>query len=112
MQGSSTAKEISLKGSLVIDKAAEIKKTLCEALSSPSAVLVDLSSAEEIDLSCIQMLYAAKRTAEKKGVRFGFTGSIPARIVKKFSSSGFVRGTPEKADEFEAALVGFRGSGE
>jgi anti-anti-sigma regulatory factor len=105
-------KEISLKGSLLVDRAKEIKETLSKALQQSDSVLVDLSSAADIDLACIQTLYAAKRTAEKKGISFSFTLSIPEHIMKKLTKSGFLRKALGNAEELGSSLVGFIGSGE
>lgn len=112
MPDSLPAKEISLKGSLLVDRAKEIKETLSRALQESDAVLVDLSSAADIDLACVQTLYAAKRTAEKKGIKFSFTLSIPEHVMKKLTKSGFIRRALGSAEELGSLLVGFTGSGE
>jgi anti-anti-sigma regulatory factor len=107
MQGSSQTSTVNLSGSLTIEKAAEIKRELAAALSSSSRVSVDISAIEDIDLACLQALYAARAEAKALGKELHLEGTIPQRAAKRLSACGFIRGTPVGAAELEAALVDF-----
>jgi len=107
MQGSKSARTVNLQGPLTIDKAAGIKASLAEALAAASVVIVDISSAEDMDLACLQALYAARAEAKAGGKQLHLEGTIPLRVAQRLSACGFLRGMPERAEEFEASLVGF-----
>jgi len=111
MQGSSASETVKLQGPLTVDRAASIKAELSKALAGADRVMVDLSSAEDIDLAILQAVYAARAEAEATGRELHFEGTIPLRVAKRLSACGFLRGAPERAEDFEAALVGFRGRG-
>jgi anti-anti-sigma regulatory factor len=98
---------LNLSGALNVERAASLKKELAEAVAAPGPVLVSLSLAEDIDLACLQALYAAKRSCAAAGVEFHFIGSVPSRIAKRLAACGFLRGCPERAEDFEAGLTGF-----
>ncbi|MGD9505072.1 MAG: STAS domain-containing protein [Syntrophobacteraceae bacterium] len=63
----SGAKVVTLEGDLTIQRANELKECLLEALHSSKQVLVDLAKATSVDLSCLQILCSAHRTALKLG---------------------------------------------
>jgi anti-anti-sigma regulatory factor len=107
MQGSSQASTVNLSGSLTIEKAADIKRELSAALSTSSFVSVDISAIEDMDLACLQALYAARAEAKAAGKELHLSGVIPQRAAKRLSACGFVRGSPANAAELEAALVDF-----
>jgi anti-anti-sigma regulatory factor len=98
---------VALQGPLTIERAAAVKEALGKALAAASIILVDISSAEDIDLAGLQVLYAARAEAKAGGKELHFAGTMPARVVKRLSSCGFLRGVPGSAAEFETALVGF-----
>jgi anti-anti-sigma factor len=98
---------INLKGSLGVDHAGEIARELSEAIAACRSVLVGLSLVEDMDLSCLQVLYAAKALAAAQGKELHFLGSVPSRVARRLSTCGFLRGAPERAEAFESALVGF-----
>jgi len=98
---------VNLSGSLLVDKASALRDELAAALASSLHVLVSLSLVEELDLACLQVLYAARRSAAASGGELHFAGSVPSRVVKRLSACGFLRGMPERAEDFEASLVDF-----
>jgi anti-anti-sigma regulatory factor len=58
---------IRLEGEMTVTSAAELKEILAKALSEGDLQL-DLERAEEIDIAVMQLLWAAGREAERKGV--------------------------------------------
>jgi anti-anti-sigma regulatory factor len=102
-----TPKIINLGGSLIVDRASALKSELAAALAASGNVLVSLSTAEELDLACLQVLYAARKSAFAAGKEFHFVGTIPTRVAKRLSAAGVLKGLPERAEDFEAGLVDF-----
>ena len=93
-------------GSLSVERASALKDELSAALAEGDTVLVDLSSIEEFDLSCLQVLYAAGLSAKAAGKALRFSGALSSNIAKRLSSCGFLRGPDEGAAGLESALVG------
>ncbi len=106
-----SAKVLGLEGALTIDRAAGLKEELALAISSSSLVLVDLSSAEDIDLACLQAIYAAAADSRGRGGRLGFRGRLSPRIAKRLAACGFTRCQFERAEGLEDELAGFPGAG-
>jgi anti-anti-sigma factor len=104
---SETPKVINLSGSLIVDRAATLKEELSAALEESSQILLSLSLVEEIDLACLQVLYSTKKSAAAAGKQIHFIGTVSSRIARRLAATGFLRGTPERAEDFEAQLTGF-----
>lgn len=103
----STPMIVSLSGSLTIDMASALKEEIAVALDASDVVLLSLSLVEDLDLSCLQVLYAAGKSAAARGKQLHFVGTLPARIVKRLVACGLSRGGSGTADEFEGGLVDF-----
>ena len=80
---------IRLEGEFTVNSAAEIKRLLLEALGRGSEVHLDLVQVEEIDLSLMQLLFAAGREAERNGTRVEF--SLSAEAAAATRHAGFER---------------------
>jgi anti-anti-sigma regulatory factor len=100
-------KIIDLQGPLSIDRAASLKEELGSALGENDQVLVNLSLVEEIDLACLQVLYSARAQARVQGKELHLVGPVPSRVVGRLEACGVVKGSPERAEDLESALVGF-----
>ncbi len=71
--------------------AAELKAVLLEGLASPHEIEIDLERAGEIDLTVLQLLYAA---AHQAGVRHGgesrgFVSRVPEALAAMARQAGF-----------------------
>lgn len=100
-------KILNLQGPLVIDRAASLKEEFGSALSESDQVLISISLVEEIDLACLQVLYSARAQARAQGKELRLVGSVPSRVVERLEACGIVKGSPERAEDLESALVGF-----
>jgi len=107
MQHDSAPTIVNLSGSLTIDRASALKDELLAALSASSNVHVSLSLAEELDLACLQVLYAAKKSAVSLGKEFHFAGTMPDRVLKRLAACGLCSSAASRAEDFEAGLPGF-----
>ena len=59
--------EIEFAGSCKVDRAAELKQQLIAALETSAEVNVDLSRVKSCDLTLVQLLCAAQKTAKQSG---------------------------------------------
>ena len=103
----SAPKVLKPSGSLNVDRAAALQAEFSSALGEAAHVLVDFSEVEEIDLSVLQILYAARRSAAAAGKEFHLIGSIPSKVVKRLVACGFLHGSPVRAEEVETGLADF-----
>jgi anti-anti-sigma factor len=78
-----------LEGKIDINSAAELKKMLLVALQSGKEVRLDLGQATELDVTAIQLLWAADREARKSGSRFAVSSILSKSICTAMSEAGF-----------------------
>jgi anti-anti-sigma factor len=80
-----------LKGMLTISQAEELKKTLIKALKKVNELEVDLKKVDEIDISCLQLLCSAHKTAAKSSKRLVLGSDVPEDITHNIMHSGYFR---------------------
>ena len=80
---------IRLEGEVNISSAAELKKLLIEALASGKELRLDLECATGLDVTALQLFWAAERAARGFGVGFTLVGCVPEEISVALSDSGF-----------------------
>jgi anti-anti-sigma regulatory factor len=107
MQSGTTPTTVVLSGSLTIERASALKKELVAALEEGDTILLNVSAVDEIDLSCLQLLYSAKASAGIAGKNLNFAGSVPLRIARRLASCGFLHGASERPEDLDAALSGY-----
>jgi len=71
---------IGLEGRITIASAAELKQLLLEWLAAEKDLELDLAGVEEIDITIMQLLWAAGREAARTG----------ARVVSRLSNAAIV----------------------
>lgn len=76
---------------LTIENAAEFARMTSEALASSKNVLVEFEPAVEIDITGLQILCSACKTAAASGSVFSFQGSRPEALAGIISTSGAER---------------------
>jgi anti-anti-sigma regulatory factor len=79
---------IQLEGAIDVGCAAELKELLMEKLKTGSAVYVALESATGLDITAVQLLWAAAREAQRVGVEFGFKGQTPEAVRCALAEAG------------------------
>ncbi|MGD0547180.1 MAG: STAS domain-containing protein [Terracidiphilus sp.] len=67
-----------LEGSVDISSARELKVLLVKALESPAEVRVSLAGATDLDVTAVQLLWAAERKAKGAGVDFSVSDMAEA----------------------------------
>jgi len=82
--------EIVLKGALTIQRVSEIKEELTAALEQVDKLMIDLSEATELDLTCLQLLCSGHRAAIRINKSLSMVGSA-ANISSLIGKAGFAR---------------------
>ena len=88
LEQNETACLLRLEGEVGIFSATELAKLLKEALATEKEIRVDLQGVTDLDVTALQLLWAAGRTASQMGKRFGLVGRIPEPALLAASDSG------------------------
>ncbi len=80
---------IHLDGEINIASAAELKTLLVEALATGKDLRVDLERATQLDITALQLLWAAERKAAGAGSQFTVAGSVPQELADATADAGF-----------------------
>jgi ABC-type transporter Mla MlaB component len=89
IEQSEESRMICLEGSIGIDSAAELKSTLLDALKSGLAVNISLDRCDHLDVTAIQLLWAAGREAKASGTAIAFRGQVSEKISAALCGAGF-----------------------
>lgn len=85
-QASSAAFVVSRKGSLDLRGASELRTELLDALTAHPSVAFDASDVTSVDAGAIQVLLAARRSAEQAGRDFSIIaeagGALPDTLAR------------------------------
>jgi len=95
---------IRLEDAIDIACAAELKNLLVQALASGKDVQVSLESASDLDVTAVQLLWAARRAAKATSVGFAFLGPVPEAVTFALLHAGFEDFAPT-ADSNQAGEV-------
>jgi hypothetical protein len=67
----------------------ELKNVLLLALQSGKEICLDLEKATELDITALQLFWAAQRGAIESGSRFNVAGDTPESILNGALEAGF-----------------------
>ena len=81
--------EIRVSGAINIASAADWKKCLLDALAGGAEIRLRLEMASELDITALQLLWAAEREARALGTRFTVVAPIPEEIAITVKDGGF-----------------------
>jgi anti-anti-sigma factor len=82
---------VRLEGAIDIASAAELKSVLVSVLASKKEIRLTLEGITELDITALQLLYAAERDASKAGFPFLLTGSVSNEISAAVTDAGLVK---------------------
>lgn len=82
---------IRLEGAIDIECAAELKALLVRALNSGKETRVSIEGATHLDVTAMQLLWAAEREAARTGARFALSGAAPEGITAAMREAGIER---------------------
>jgi anti-anti-sigma regulatory factor len=80
---------IRLDGVVDISSAAELKTCLTDALAAATELRMDLAQVADIDVTWVQLVWAAQRQAIRAGTKFSFSGPVPEKIGAALRDTGF-----------------------
>ena len=80
---------IRVEGEVNISSAAELKRLLVAALASKKTLRLDLERATDLDVTALQLFWAAEREARESAVGFTLMGRLPEEISDALRDSGF-----------------------
>jgi len=89
LEQSDAACIVRLDGAINIASAAELKTVLLQALASGVEVRVEVERAVELDVTALQLLWAAGREASATGTPFTLIGQVPEEISVAITEAGF-----------------------
>ena len=93
---------LTLAGRLTIEHAKELHEALKKALEGAQRLEISLEGAEAVDLSCLQLLCSANRTARASKKNISLKGRAPECFKRAAVEAGFFRQEqhgPEKDDD-------------
>jgi anti-anti-sigma regulatory factor len=78
-----------LEGTIDISSAGELKAILLKALGSGKEVCISLDAATYLDVTAVQLLWAAEQQARLSGALFRFSGNISGPVSATLADAGF-----------------------
>ncbi|MGC2301181.1 MAG: STAS domain-containing protein [Acidobacteriaceae bacterium] len=86
---SEAAGVVRLEGDIDIASAAQLKEVLLEALAQRGEARISLETATGIDVTAVQLLWAAEREAKASGVVMALQGPVPETLRATLREAGF-----------------------
>jgi anti-anti-sigma factor len=80
---------VALRGTIDIACAAQLKALLLEALNTGTGVRISLDGATYLDVTALQLLWAAQQQAQRSGVPLRIEGNIPQAVSAGLADAGF-----------------------
>ncbi len=78
--------QIQLDGAIDISCAADLKESLVQALEMGEEISISLAGTTDLDVTAVQLLWAAARDAEQR--RLGFTVVEPPELCRSLADAG------------------------
>ncbi|HWR72770.1 MAG TPA: STAS domain-containing protein [Nitrospirota bacterium] len=85
--------ELVISGSLTVDNAGRLRKALLDSIERHEDVGLDIAEDAVLDLSFLQLLCSAHRTAVAAKKSFKIRGTACLNMVKAVGESGYLRKT-------------------
>ncbi len=101
-QHESTDDRLLLKGALTIRTAEIVCATLHETFARHPSILIDCGGADEVDLSFVQLLVAARASAQRLGNSVALAERPDGALLDAFTRAGFRVATENNSDGIEA----------
>jgi anti-anti-sigma factor len=88
VEQSKNSSVIRLEGTIDIAAAAEFKKSLLQSLGSGNEIRIALDGATDMDVTAVQLIWAARRAAEGTGLAFSLSFAVPASVSSALGKAG------------------------
>jgi len=95
---------LAVSGPVTVERACELKEILMKALHGADQVVFELEGMTQVDLSCLQMLCSAHRTATRLNKRITLGKVRPEVFSKAVECGGFERHTGCVLDTAKSCL--------
>jgi anti-anti-sigma regulatory factor len=96
----SATQGIQWSGTASIRNVAKYHDDLRDALSVGADVALDLSHIDEVDLAFIQLIIAARRSAETRGLSLTLSSPAPEPMLQTLERGGFIGTAPDDRRHF------------
>lgn len=80
---------VRLEGEINIALAAELKTLLLQTLACGKDLHLDIEGVSELDVTALQLLWAARRDARGAGLKFTMAGQVPPVLASSWKEAGF-----------------------
>ncbi len=80
---------LKLSGDLTIESAGKIKAGLLKALGKKKDVVLEMEDVDSVDLTFLQTLCSALKSARKKGIGFGLGSELSGPLAGFVEEAGF-----------------------
>ena len=80
--------QITLQGRVTVASATELKEELSQALDSRREISVSLAGAVSLDITAMQLLWAASRDSRAAGRAFTLQGPVSPQLLAIFEEAG------------------------
>jgi ABC-type transporter Mla MlaB component len=87
-----------LENELTLPYAADLRTALIKSLLDADDISIAVRNVRDIDLSCLQLLCSAQRSAVRLRKRVAFTGRLPKIFKNLVAAAGFARAAGCKQD--------------
>jgi anti-anti-sigma factor len=87
-QSSDDTSTIELTGALDISSAADLRQLLMARMESSRRLCIDLSQASRVDVTAVQILWAARRHAGQHGIELHFIAPIDEEVQTSLDHAG------------------------
>jgi len=103
LEFSGSQARITLEDVLTLPYADEIRNVLIKALDEAHEVAITFRNVTELDLSCLQLLCSARRSAIRVNKRLSLAGSMPELVQRSIETAGYslLAGLPVRAGQDE-----------
>jgi anti-anti-sigma regulatory factor len=78
-----------LEGTIDVSSATELKAMLLRALGTGKEVCISLDAATYLDVTAVQLLWAAEQQARLSGAVFRFSGNLSEPVTATLADAGF-----------------------
>ena len=83
-----------------VKSVAGVHATLVQALGASRDLCLDLSDVEEADVSLVQLILAARRSADKQHLSLSLASPAPEHVIRMLERGGFIGPMPDDRRDF------------
>jgi len=91
---------LQISGAMHLRAIADPHAALVQAFAAGADVILDLSEVEEADLSFVQLIISAQRTATERGLSLTLSAPAPEPVLQILERGGFIGPAPDDRRNF------------